>query len=105
MKEEKRLYPKAIILNKHNIGNQAVTHYFNFIFKGYQYNKGVSFDFLGYTFKPNKNLNRKSKQIFVSYDGAISKTSSSRITPRPGYAILLNFINMKIVIYSEYFSL
>ncbi len=31
------LYPKGIILNKHNIDNQAVTHYFNFIFKGYQY--------------------------------------------------------------------
>ncbi len=25
-------------MNKHNIDNQAVTHYFNFIFKGYQYN-------------------------------------------------------------------
>ncbi len=31
------IYPKGIILNKHNIDNQAVTHYFNFIFKGYQY--------------------------------------------------------------------
>ncbi len=31
------VYPKGIILNKHNIDNHAVTHYFNFIFKGYQY--------------------------------------------------------------------
>ncbi len=31
------IYPKGIILNKHSIDNQAVTHYFNFIFKGYQY--------------------------------------------------------------------
>ncbi len=31
------IYPKGIILNKHNIDNQAVTNYFNFIFKGYQY--------------------------------------------------------------------
>ncbi len=31
------IYRKGIILNKHNIDNQAVTHYFNFIFKGYEY--------------------------------------------------------------------
>ncbi len=31
------LYPKGIILNKHNIYNQAVTYHFNFIFKGDQY--------------------------------------------------------------------
>ncbi len=40
MYQEKKLYPKGIILNKHNIDNQAVTCYFNFIFKGYQYIDG-----------------------------------------------------------------
>ncbi len=31
------IYPKGIILNKHNIDNQAVTYHFNFIFRGDQY--------------------------------------------------------------------
>ncbi len=31
------LYPKGIILNKHNIDNQAVTYHFNFIFNGNEY--------------------------------------------------------------------
>ncbi len=30
-------YPKGIILNKHNIDNQAVTYHFNFIFNGDEY--------------------------------------------------------------------
>ncbi len=39
------IYPKGIILNKHNIDNQVVTHYFNFIFKGYQYSQAVTYHF------------------------------------------------------------
>ncbi len=35
----KEIYQKGIILNKHSIDNQAVTHYFNFIFKSYQYRR------------------------------------------------------------------
>ncbi len=31
------LYTKGIILNKHNIDNQAVTYHFNFIFNGNEY--------------------------------------------------------------------
>ncbi len=30
-------YPKGIILNKHNIDNQAVTYHFSFIFNGDEY--------------------------------------------------------------------
>ncbi len=31
------LYPKGIILNKHNIDNQVVTYYFNFTLNGNEY--------------------------------------------------------------------
>ncbi len=31
------IYPKDIILNKHNIDNQVVKYHFNFIFKNAQY--------------------------------------------------------------------
>ncbi len=31
------IYPKGIILNKHNIDNQAVTYHFSFIFNGDEY--------------------------------------------------------------------
>ncbi len=31
------LYPKGIILNKHNIDNQEVTYHFNFTFNGNEY--------------------------------------------------------------------
>ncbi len=40
------IYPKGIILNKHNIDNQAVTHYFNFISKGYRYSKAIYEDMI-----------------------------------------------------------
>ncbi len=41
-------------MNKHSIDNQAVTHYFNFIFKGYQYiDNSISPDIQGNAWDPN----------------------------------------------------
>ena len=44
--------------------------------------KIVSFDFLGYTFKPRKTKNRATSEVFLGFDGAISKESKKKIVRR-----------------------
>ena len=85
-KNNSRIYPKGIILNKHNIDNQAVKYHFNFISKGDQYytlGKVISIlkslqstiDFKK-SLEPEKKFRKKLRQ---------NKTCYKKVLKTPGF--------------------